>query len=113
MHPGETLKRTTVRPSNTLRSSEAGLTTAQHVALACVRGYQLLIRPLLSGQCRYLPTCSEYAAESIAVHGALLGAWLGLKRLMRCHPLGGSGLDPVPLDPGGSLGAGPEREHQA
>jgi uncharacterized protein len=66
------------------------------VALAMIRGYQLLIRPLLTGSCRYLPTCSEYAAQSVATYGALRGGWMGLKRVLRCHPLGGSGLDPVP-----------------
>ena len=66
------------------------------LALAALRGYQLMVRPLLSGQCRYLPTCSEYAAEAIATHGALRGGWMGLMRVMRCHPFGGSGLDPVP-----------------
>jgi putative membrane protein insertion efficiency factor len=67
-----------------------------NVALTVVRGYQIFVRPLLSGQCRYLPTCSAYAAEAIATHGALRGGWMGLKRVMRCHPFGGSGLDPVP-----------------
>jgi putative membrane protein insertion efficiency factor len=66
------------------------------VALAAIRGYQLIIRPLLTGSCRYLPTCSEYAAEAIVTHGALRGGWLGLKRVLRCHPFGGAGLDPVP-----------------
>ena len=69
---------------------------ATRVALAVVRAYQLSIRPLLSGQCRYLPTCSQYAAEAIATHGALRGGWMGMRRVMRCHPFGGSGLDPVP-----------------
>jgi uncharacterized protein len=69
---------------------------AVRVALAAVRGYQLLLRPLLSGQCRYVPTCSEYAAEAIAIHGATRGSWMALRRVLRCHPLGGSGLDPVP-----------------
>jgi uncharacterized protein len=64
--------------------------------LGVVRGYQLLLRPLLAGSCRYLPTCSEYAAEAIATYGVLCGGWMGLKRVLRCHPLGGSGLDPVP-----------------
>ena len=66
------------------------------VALAALRGYQLLIRPLLTGSCRYLPTCSEYAAEAIVTYGALRGGWLALKRVLRCHPFGGAGLDPVP-----------------
>jgi uncharacterized protein len=66
------------------------------LALAVIRGYQLLLRPLLTGRCRYLPTCSEYAAEAIATYGALRGGWMGLKRVLRCHPFGGAGLDPVP-----------------
>lgn len=79
-----------------LRSRNVPLSV--RVALAAVRAYQLILRPLLSGQCRYLPTCSEYAAEAIATYGALRGGWMGLTRVMRCHPFGGSGLDPVPLD---------------
>jgi uncharacterized protein len=72
---------------------ESRVTT--RLALAAIRAYQLLIRPALTGSCRYLPTCSEYAAESIATYGALRGGWMSIKRVSRCHPLGGSGLDPV------------------
>lgn len=61
-----------------------------------IRGYQLLISPVLGPCCRYLPSCSDYAAEAIFRHGALAGGWLALKRLARCHPWGGSGYDPVP-----------------
>jgi putative membrane protein insertion efficiency factor len=61
-----------------------------------VRGYQLLISPVLAGSCRYHPTCSSYAIEAIDNHGAVLGSWLSLKRILRCHPWGGSGYDPVP-----------------
>jgi putative membrane protein insertion efficiency factor len=71
-------------------------TVPVRIALAVIRGYQLVVRPLLTGSCRYLPTCSEYAAEAILTHGALRGGWMGLKRVLRCHPFGGSGLDPVP-----------------
>ena len=93
MHPGGTLKQTTVPRSNALRSARP---VSIRVALAAIRGYQLLVRPLLTGSCRYLPTCSEYAAEAIVTYGALRGGWLSLKRVLRCHPFGGAGLDPVP-----------------
>lgn len=69
---------------------------AARLLIGAIRGYQLLLRPLLTGSCRYLPTCSEYAAESIAKHGVRRGTGLALKRLVRCHPFGGSGLDLVP-----------------
>jgi uncharacterized protein len=61
-----------------------------------IRLYQLLISPLIGPNCRYWPSCSEYAAEAIARHGALSGSWLAAKRLLRCHPWGGHGVDPVP-----------------
>ena len=61
-----------------------------------IRLYQLLVAPLLPPSCRYAPSCSHYAAEAIAEHGALRGSWLALRRLLRCHPWGGSGYDPVP-----------------
>jgi putative membrane protein insertion efficiency factor len=63
---------------------------------AAVRTYQLFASPLLLPSCRFLPTCSEYAAEAIARYGALWGLTLALRRLVRCHPWGGSGYDPVP-----------------
>ncbi|HUB95044.1 MAG TPA: membrane protein insertion efficiency factor YidD [Stellaceae bacterium] len=61
-----------------------------------IRLYQLVLSPYLGGTCRYLPTCSEYADEAIHTHGALHGAALAACRLLRCHPWGGSGYDPVP-----------------
>ncbi|MEX2644289.1 MAG: membrane protein insertion efficiency factor YidD [Acetobacterales bacterium] len=69
--------------------------TAQ-VLRALVRGYQLMLSPLLPPSCRYLPTCSEYALDAIARHGAARGSGLALRRILRCHPLGGCGHDPVP-----------------
>ena len=66
------------------------------VLRAMVRAYQLLVSPLLPPSCRFLPSCSEYAAEAIERHGALRGMGLALHRLARCHPWGGSGYDPVP-----------------
>jgi putative membrane protein insertion efficiency factor len=70
-----------------------------------VRLYQLLVSPLFPPSCRFLPSCSEYAAEAIQRHGALGGVGLALHRLARCHPWGGSGYDPVP--PPGAV----ERRH--
>ena len=58
--------------------------------------YQLLISPLLMPSCRFEPSCSHYAQEAIATHGALRGVILAGRRLLRCHPWGGSGYDPVP-----------------
>lgn len=65
-----------------------------------IRFYQLCLSPLCAGSCRYLPSCSDYAREAIAVHGAIRGGWLGLRRLLRCHPWGGEGYDPVPRSGG-------------
>jgi uncharacterized protein len=64
-----------------------------------IRTYQLTLSPVLPPSCRYLPSCSDYAAEAIARHGAARGCWLALRRLLRCHPWGGSGYDPVPAAP--------------
>ena len=65
-----------------------------------VRGYRYTISPLLGPRCRFLPTCSAYAEEAIARHGGLHGGWLAIRRIARCHPLGGAGYDPVPPDDG-------------
>ncbi len=51
---------------------------------------------ILPPTCRYAPSCSEYAIQAVRKYGAIKGSWLGFKRLMRCHPWGGSGYDPVP-----------------
>ena len=63
---------------------------------APIRLYQWTISPLLGVNCRYAPSCSEYAVEAIASHGIARGGWLALRRMLRCHPWGGSGYDPVP-----------------
>ncbi|MCH2189528.1 MAG: membrane protein insertion efficiency factor YidD [Gammaproteobacteria bacterium] len=59
--------------------------------------YKVVISPILGTNCRYTPTCSEYTKEAIEQHGWLKGMALGVKRLSRCHPWGGSGYDPVPV----------------
>ncbi len=61
-----------------------------------VRGYQLLFSPMLGQNCRFHPTCSQYAIEALKTHGALKGSWLTLRRLLRCQPLHPGGYDPVP-----------------
>jgi uncharacterized protein len=64
-----------------------------------IGAYQLLISPILPASCRFEPSCSHYAQEAIATHGVLRGLALALRRILRCHPWGGSGYDPVPPAP--------------
>lgn len=72
----------------------AGL--ARAVVIAFLRGYRFVLSPLLGPACRFEPSCSRYAEEAIDRHGVVRGSQLTLTRLARCHPLGGSGYDPVP-----------------
>ncbi|HYP25438.1 MAG TPA: membrane protein insertion efficiency factor YidD [Blastocatellia bacterium] len=65
------------------------------VLVGIIRAYQLLISPLLPPSCRFTPTCSQYAMEAIKKHGTLRGSYLGLRRLLRCHPFHPGGYDPV------------------
>ncbi len=64
--------------------------------LVPIRFYQLVISPLTPPSCRFTPTCSEYARQAILKHGPFKGLYLAIRRLLRCHPWGGSGYDPVP-----------------
>ena len=68
---------------------------SEAVLLRSINLYQRLMQHRQS-PCRYTPSCSEYAREAIEVHGAGRGTWLAIRRLSRCHPLGGHGFDPVP-----------------
>jgi len=72
------------------------LTLVQRLALGLIFLYRVTLSAVMGRQCRFLPTCSEYAADAIRTHGALKGAGLALRRIARCHPWGGSGYDPVP-----------------
>lgn len=60
--------------------------------------YRYTLSAILGRTCRFLPSCSEYMIEAIKLHGTTKGAWLGLKRLLRCHPYGSYGFDPVPQE---------------
>ena len=64
--------------------------------IVLVRFYQLCISPLTPAACRFTPTCSQYALEALKKYGPIKGGWLALRRILRCHPWGGSGYDPVP-----------------
>jgi putative membrane protein insertion efficiency factor len=66
--------------------------------MGAVAGYRLVISPLLPNSCRFTPTCSEYALEALARHGLVRGTGLALRRILRCHPFGGSGYDQVPQE---------------
>lgn len=61
-----------------------------------IRFYQRYISPMLPPACRFTPTCSQYAVEALQKYGPLKGSYLAVKRILRCHPWGGSGYDPVP-----------------
>lgn len=61
-----------------------------------IKIYQWVISPMIGPKCRYTPTCSHYTLEAIRKYGPFKGTWLGMKRISRCHPWGGSGYDPVP-----------------
>jgi uncharacterized protein len=90
---------------------------AARLLVLAVRGYRLLISPLLPPSCRFYPSCSAYALEAVQVHGALRGSWLAVRRLSRCHPFHAGGLDPVPprrsADTAGTTGAAPKFSDQS
>ena len=66
------------------------------LTLGVLRGYQLIVSPLLGPACRFYPTCSKYALEAVHRHGVVRGLWLTIKRVSKCHPFHPGGIDPVP-----------------
>lgn len=67
-----------------------------YIMILPIRGYQILISPLLGSNCRHTPTCSNYMIEALRIWGPIKGLWLGLRRISKCHPWGTFGADPVP-----------------
>jgi uncharacterized protein len=98
MLPSPLLKLITPGPLNSavraVSKRAAGVAAAG--VLTLLRGYKVFLSPLFTGSCRFYPSCSDYMAEAVRRHGPWRGVWLGCRRLVRCHPLGGHGVDPVP-----------------
>ena len=72
------------------------ISPAAKIAVTLIRFYQTFISPLLGQHCRFYPSCSQYTIEAIIEWGIIKGSYLGLRRILRCHPLNPGGLDPVP-----------------
>ncbi|MGD8829337.1 MAG: membrane protein insertion efficiency factor YidD [Pseudomonadales bacterium] len=68
----------------------------RHFVRSLIRAYQLLLSPWIGNQCRFHPSCSNYALEAVERFGAMKGGWLAVRRLGRCHPFHPGGFDPVP-----------------
>ena len=64
--------------------------------IVLIKIYQKIISPVIGPQCRFTPTCSNYALEALKKYGVFKGSWLAIKRISKCHPWGGKGYDPVP-----------------
>ncbi len=97
MSPIGSLQMQEMRAYNRVRRCQGALHGAARAALlSLLRLYQACVRPLLGGSCRFHPTCSEYAVEALTTHGVRSGLRLIVRRLLRCHPFGSWGFDPVP-----------------
>ncbi|MGP1958830.1 MAG: membrane protein insertion efficiency factor YidD [Arsenophonus sp. NC-CH8-MAG3] len=74
----------------------SSLSFGSRLLISIIRGYQLIIRPLLGSRCRFNPTCSQYGIEALYQFRLIKGSWLIMKRVLKCHPLHKGGDDPVP-----------------
>jgi putative membrane protein insertion efficiency factor len=79
-----------------MSATHARMRAISAVLIGCVKLYRLTLSPWVGQNCRFTPTCSAYAEAAIRANGPIRGVWLALGRLLRCHPWGGSGFDPVP-----------------
>lgn len=68
----------------------------RRAVMGLIRAYQLTLSPWMLTSCRFMPTCSRYTYEAVERYGALRGSWMGVKRILRCHPFHPGGYDPVP-----------------
>ena len=100
---GATVARTGGSGDAVRRAGRAAAAVAGWPLLALLWIYRSFVSPVLPPACRYYPSCSRYAAEAVAVHGPVRGAWLALRRLLRCHPWAAGGPDPVPRRAAGSV----------
>ena len=91
MNSDQAIESTAVTPAARPR-----LSPAAWPLWALIRAYQVALSPLLGPRCRFAPSCSSYAAEALAVHGAVRGSWLAVRRIARCHPFHPGGFEPVP-----------------
>jgi putative membrane protein insertion efficiency factor len=85
-----------ISPASPDPKKPAGMNLYERSVRVGHRAYKLTLSPWIGRQCRFLPTCSDYAAEALILHGPVRGGYLSVRRLCRCHPWGGSGYDPVP-----------------
>lgn len=82
----------------------------RHLIVLPIRFYRRFVSPLTPASCRFSPTCSVYAQDAIEAHGVLRGGWLAGRRVLRCHPFGGGGYDPVPPPAGEPTHTPPSHE---
>ncbi|MCY4119392.1 MAG: membrane protein insertion efficiency factor YidD [Acidobacteria bacterium] len=87
------------------RGAARSLSLVARLLLAAIRSYQVTFSQVLGGHCRFVPSCSAYATEAVARHGALRGGWLAAWRVARCQPLCRGGLDQVPAPRGSQVDA--------
>jgi len=90
--PGFSRAESIATPAN----AQPARTPGSFLLISAIHIYRLLLAPFLGGNCKFYPSCSHYAEEAIRTHGARRGAWLALKRLLRCHPFTKGGVDLVP-----------------